>query len=94
MSDNPFFEGIEEFTREAYRPAEQRLRWYLEDDEWFAWTENQSMRTDEPKFIVRMPARDVWAGFQRLTDGSQTCVTHDHYDAHDAKDEVNRIAER
>lgn len=60
------------------RQQVEKIRWHTDDqEEWYGWSEDQDMSTDDPKYLVKSPEDGVWAGWQFLADGSRQCVTDD-----------------
>jgi hypothetical protein len=64
-----------------------------DDVEWYGWTEDP--RTSEPRFLVKSPEPDVWAGWVYEDDDvHRNCITLDHASASAAKREIEQLNAR
>lgn len=70
----------------------KKIRWYREDDVWYGWAEDQDMREDAHRYLVKSPEPGVWAGWECFDDGERHCPTRDHATADGALREMEALA--
>lgn len=72
------------------------IRWHADDpdQEWYGWTDEQDMRSDDARFLVMSPEPGVWAGWELEPEGrGRWCITNDFETASQARAAVQGVVE-